>query len=76
MEQTYNTRIEINDNNTEHTGTYKVYYRDLSNKLQMKILSEQKVNSLLNMRQKEDFFMGKLKFTIESDFDFKKAFFD
>lgn len=70
------TRIEINDNNTQETGTYKVYYKDLSNRTQMKILSEQVVDSLLNMRQKEAFFMGKFKFTIESEFDFKKAFFD
>lgn len=76
MPETFNTRIEINDNNTDETGTYKVYYRDLSNKIQVKILSEEKVNSLLNMRQKEDFFMGKHKYTIESGFDFKKAFFD
>jgi hypothetical protein len=76
MSEVYNTKIEINDNNTDQTGTYKVYYRDLSNKLQVKVLSEEKVNSLLNMRQKEDFFMGKYKFTIESEFDFKKSFFD
>ncbi len=76
MSDNLNTKIEINDNNTDQTGTYKVYYRDLSNKLQVKILSEEKVDSLLNMRQKEAFFMGKYKFTIESGFDFNKAFFD
>jgi len=71
-----NQRIEIQDNNTETTGTYKVYYKDIDNKSQLKILSEPVVCNLLNMRQKEDFLMGKYKFTVESEYDFKKAFID
>lgn len=69
-----NTKIDIRDNNTQETGTYKVYYKDTTNKTQVKILSENAVDSLLNMRQKESFFMGKYTFTIESEYDFKKAF--
>lgn len=60
-----NTKIDIRDNNTQETGTYKVYYKDTT---------ENAVDSLLNMRQKESFFMGKYTFTIESEYDFKKAF--
>lgn len=68
-----NTQIEINDSDTNVTGSYKVYYKDLDNKSKVKILSETIVNSLLNMRQKEDFFMGKFRFKI-NEYDFKKTF--
>lgn len=70
-----NTKIDIRDNNTNETGTYKVWYCNpiLGGKC-VKVLSEQQVNSLLNMRQKEAFFIGKHVFTVESEYDFKQAF--
>ncbi len=68
-------KIEIRDNNTNESGTYKVwYYNPTMGGKCAKVLSEQQVNSLLNMRQKEDFFMGADTFTIESEYDFKATF--
>jgi len=63
-----NTTIEIHEHDTTNTGVYKVFYKD--NGIEKScLLSEQYVNSLLSMRQKEDFFMGKYKFGIkEHDF--------
>lgn len=66
-----NTQIEIHDNNTNETGTYKVFYKDSEGKQQARVLSEAYTNSLLNMRQKEDFFMGKYRFKIDK-YDFEK----
>ncbi len=63
------TTIEIHDNNTNETGTYKIWYWD-NNKRCQRILDENHTNALLNMRQKEDFFMGKFKFKI-NEYDFK-----
>lgn len=65
-----NTQIEIHDNNTNETGTYSVWYKDETNTMQKRILSENYVNALLNMNQKESFFMGKYRFKI-SEYDFK-----
>lgn len=63
-----NTQIEIHDNDTVNTGVYKIWYKE--NGVQKTcLLSEQYVNSLLSMRQKEAFFMGTYKFGIpETDF--------
>lgn len=65
-----NTTIEIVDNNTIETGTYHIWYRDAENKKQKRELDENHVNALLDMRQKEQFFMGKYKFKIGL-YDFK-----
>lgn len=63
-----NTMIEIHDNDTTNTGTYKVWYIEAGIQ-RCCLLSEQYVNSLLSMRQKEAFFMGQYKFRIpETDF--------
>jgi hypothetical protein len=63
-----NTQIEIHDNNTNETGTFKVWFK-LEKELKTITLSETAVNSLLTMRQKESFFIGKFKFKItETDF--------
>jgi hypothetical protein len=64
------TKIEIHDNNTNETGTYKVWYFD-NKQIKSRILSENYVNALLEMRQKEQFFMGKYKFKVLSEYDFK-----
>jgi len=69
-----NTKIIIYDNNTSVTGTYKVWYKDAAGNTQAKVISEEKINSLLNIRQKERFFMGQCKFKIESEFDFRTTF--
>lgn len=65
-----NTQIEIHDNNTNETGTYSVWYKDETNIMRKRILSENYVNALLNMNQKESFFMGKYRFKI-SEYDFR-----
>jgi hypothetical protein len=70
-----NTTIEICDNNTNITGTYKVSYKDTSGKKQVKVLQQNTVDCLLDMRQKERFLMGQCKFKISSEFDFKTTFF-
>lgn len=60
--------IEIHDHDTVNSGVYKVWYKE-NGKPMCCLLSEQYVNSLLSMRQKEAFFMGQYKFGIpESDF--------
>jgi len=66
-----NTKIEIHNNDTNESGMYDVWYYDLSGERQKRRLSENYVNSLLEMRQKEDFFMGKWKFKVKSEYDFK-----
>jgi hypothetical protein len=66
-----NTAIEILDNNTTNTGTYQVWYKDENGKKHFRFLSENYVNALLDMRQKESFFMGKYKFKIKSEYDFR-----
>ena len=65
-----NTTIEIHDNNTNETGTYSVWYKDAANVMQRRILSENYVNALLDMRQKQMFFIGKNKFKV-NEYDFK-----
>ena len=63
-----NTTIEIHENDTDNTGVYKVWYKE-NGQQKACLLSEQYVNSLLSMRQKESFFMGEYKFGIsETDF--------
>lgn len=57
--------IEIHDNSAYETGYYKVYFKTGKGN-EFRRCSEAFVNSLLNMRQKEDFFMGKYKFKITS----------
>lgn len=64
-----NTKIEIHNNDTNESGTYDVWYK-VNGELHRRTLSENYVNALLNMRQKENFFMGKWKFKIESEYDF------
>ena len=64
-----NTNIEIHENNTNETGTYKVWY-NINGKDHCRRLGDNYVNALLSMRQKEDFFMGKFRFRI-SEYDFK-----
>jgi hypothetical protein len=60
--------IKIHDNNTQETGTYTVWlmnpkpFGDLWIKREC---SEAFVNGMLNMRQKEDFFMGKHIFNVD-----------
>lgn len=63
--------ITIHDNDTNETGTYKVWFK-YKEKDCVAILSEQEANSLLNMRQKEDFFMGQSSFRITSDYDIQQ----
>lgn len=65
-----NTKIEIHENNTNETGTYRVWYRSITGEKMVRVLSENYVNAILNMDQKERFFMGKNKFTI-GEYDFK-----
>lgn len=64
-----NTLIEIHENNTP-PGTHSIWFKH-NKELRAVILSDTETNSLLNMRQKEDFFMGKWKFKIV-EYDFKK----
>lgn len=62
-------QIEIHEHNTANTGVYKVWGIH-NGKNVCRLVSEAHVNSLLNMRQKEAFFMGKWKFKIpQCDFD-------
>lgn len=63
-----NTQIEIHDNNTNETGTYFVWYKQ-NGEDHRRVLTENYVNALLNMRQKEAFFMGKFRFKI-GEYDF------
>lgn len=67
-----NTMIEIHDNNTNETGTYSVWYKE-NGETKRRIVDEKYVNCLLDMRQKEDFFMGKFKFKVKSEYDFKSV---
>lgn len=60
--------IEIHENNTNETGTYKIWFKCFG-KNHFRICSENFTDSLLSLRQKEDFFMGKYKFKID-DYDF------
>ena len=62
--------IEIHNENTNETGTYKIWFKH-NGKTHAIRASEAFINSLLNMRQKEDFFMGKYKFKITSSYDQK-----
>jgi hypothetical protein len=64
-----NTLIEIHENNTA-PGTHSIWLKH-NKELRSIILSDSETNSLLNMGQKEDFFMGKWKFKI-AEYDFKK----
>jgi hypothetical protein len=61
-------KIAIHDNNTNETGTYKIYFTHLGLR-RSAILSESMTNALLSMGQKEDFFIGKYKFIIKSQSD-------
>ena len=64
-----NTTIQIHDNNTLETGTYSIWFK-VNKVLHTVKLSENETDSLLNMRQKENFFVGKTKFKILlSDFN-------
>lgn len=62
--------IEIHNENTNETGTYKIWIKH-NGTTQVIRASEAFTNSLLNMRQKEDFFMGKYRFKITSPYDQK-----
>jgi hypothetical protein len=63
-------KIEIHENDTINTGTYCIWYKQ-GKELKKLILSENKTDSLLNMRQKEQFFIGKYKFNV-SFYDLKQ----
>lgn len=62
------TIIEIHEHNTIATGYYKVWF-DYNGKTHTRLCSEALVNSFLNMRQKENFFMGVYRFGIK-EYDF------
>ena len=64
-----NTMIEIHNNDTVNTGEYDVWYK-VGNKKYKRRLSENYVNALLEMEQKEKFFMGQYRFKI-NEYDFK-----
>lgn len=64
-----NTFIEIHNENTNETGTYKVWYK-IGKAAHCRTLSENYVNALLSMEQKEAFFMGKTRFKV-GEYDFK-----
>lgn len=64
-------KIEIHENDTNVTGTYKIWFNYLGQKHCI-LLDEGETNSLLEMRQKEDFFLGKYKFVLKSSYDIKK----
>ncbi len=64
-------KIEIHDYDTANTGQYKVLFENPKSVGNIILLSEQEVDSLLDLRQKEDFFIGKYKFTIKSEYDIK-----
>jgi hypothetical protein len=64
-----NTFIEIHNNNTNETGTYDVWYK-IGKTTHKRVLSENYVNALLEMEQKEKFFMGQYRFKI-NEYDFK-----
>lgn len=66
-----NLKIELRPIANLH-DTYRVYYTDASNKGATKLLSGNTINSILNMRQKEELFIGFSKFNIESEYDFRK----
>lgn len=55
--------IEIHENDTTNTGTYKIWF-SVNGVQKCKTLSESDTDNLLSMRQKEEFFMGKWKFKI------------
>jgi hypothetical protein len=63
-----NTHIEIHNHNVNEAGTYEVWYK-VGKDTRKRILSEAYVNSLLDMDQKEKFFMGVYRFKI-NEFDF------
>ena len=65
-----NTFIEIHDHNTIEQGTYRIWYKE-NGETKIRLLSESLTNSLLNMEQKHNFFMGQYRFKIESEYDFK-----
>jgi len=65
------TKIEIHDEDFNTTGEYRVWYKDEQGKKAVRRLSDNYVNALLDMRQKEDFFMGKYRFKVKSEYDFK-----
>jgi hypothetical protein len=60
--------IEIHNENTNETG-YLVIYYTANGKRQKRMATECFVNSILDLGQKEDFFMGKYRFKIKSDYD-------
>jgi hypothetical protein len=66
-----NTTIEIHNENTNETGTYKVWYKDIAGNKCMRVISESLVTSMLEMNQKEKFFMGQFRFRIKSEYDFR-----
>jgi len=65
-----NTKIDIHENKTALSGTYKVWYKNLANILHCRTLSESYINCLLSFEQKEKFFNGQYKFKI-NEYDFK-----
>jgi hypothetical protein len=65
-----NTKIEIHNNSTSESGTYDIWYKDQNGETLKRILSENYVNALLDMRQKEKFLVGQYRFKINS-YDFK-----
>lgn len=67
-----NTQIEIHNENHNETGTYSVWYKDINGKKCVRLLSDNYINALLDMSQKEDFFLGgKFRFRVKSEYDFK-----
>jgi hypothetical protein len=62
--------IEIHNDDTVNTGYYSIWFK-ANGQMNKRKCSEAFTNSLLNMRQKEDFFMGKYRFQI-MDSDFKE----
>jgi hypothetical protein len=64
-------KITIRDNDTNETGTYKIWFT-MNKKEQAVVMSEGEINALLDMRQKERFFMGHSSFILKSSFDIQR----
>ena len=60
-----NTKIEIHDNNTALSGTYRIFFTDLEGETASKTLSEDETEYLLNSAQRRLFQKGTYVFHID-----------
>ena len=72
-----NTMIEIHDNNTNETDTYKVWYKDREGKQGCKVFTYDEITTILTREQEEKLFFAdrtKYRFKIQSEYDFIRMF--